>query len=300
MLYDILPEFLEGTWQVFVFFVILFAMVIILLVGIKPVDKIFRRLNKARVAREKRQFKFNYVTMVGIVAIIIATVVLAALKEYRGDYWFFMVFSFFSFFAGAIALGLLAVYVHILKVGEYRIGNGLLLLLGAALFGMAGVNFHDVLWCGTATNWFQTQSIGGYDLQAWFTFFQITDPTRWDYRIMGFYMIFQASLEAFTAILLFHKFFKLNVDGKDLHTRRRIFATYVLCLAAGTLLGFVEFVFDSPWLFSDLQYYTTLFLGIVGVAVLFIVAGFALPESINNLRSATSAHENSLDRTRVL
>ncbi len=278
----IITEFLVGTWQILVFFLVLFALVFVVLWAIKPVDKVFLRLNKTRIARGQLLFKFNYVAIVGIVTIIIATVILAALKEYRGDYWFFMVFSFFSFFAGAISLGLLAIFVHILKIGEYRLGNGLLLLLGAALFGMAGVNFHDVLWCGTATDWFQVERIGGYDLQAWFTFFQILDPARWDYRIMGFYMIFQASLEAFTAILLFHKFFKLNADGKDPRTRRLTIATYVLCLAAAIILGLVEFVFDSPWYFTDLQYYLTLFLGVGVVAILFIIVGICLPESNNN------------------
>ncbi len=282
MLYDNFPEFLGGTGQILVFFLVLIALVYFVLIGIKPVDRVFLRLNNTRITREQRLFKLNYVALVGIVAIITATVVLAALKTYRGDYWFFMVFSFFSFFAGAIALGLLAVYTHILKVGEYRLGNGLLLLLGAALFGMAGVNFHDVLWCGTATDWFLFKRIGGYDLQAWFTFFQITDPARWDYRVMGFYMIFQASLEAFTAILLFHKFFKYNADKNNLLTWRRKLAPYVLCLAAVFVLGLVEFVFDSPWYFTDLQYYTTLFLGVTGVAILFMIGGYFLPYSTIN------------------
>ena len=281
MIFVFLQEFLAGTLHISAFFFVLYVVVIILLFAMKSVNKIITRVNRVHITRAHPLFKFNYVALVGIVVIIIITVILAALKDQRGEFWFFMTFSFFAFFAGAIALGLLLVSAHILKVGEYRLGNGILLLLGAALFGMAGVNVHDVLWCGSATNWFQVERIGGYDLQAWFSFFQILDSSNWDYRIMGFYMIFQASLEAFTAFSLFHKFFLINAGGFDSHGRRRVISTYLLCFSAVIVLGVVEFAFDSPWYFSNLQYYLILFTGIPVVATLFIIAGLSLPEKGN-------------------
>ncbi|HMF33040.1 MAG TPA: hypothetical protein VKK79_16570 [Candidatus Lokiarchaeia archaeon] len=270
-----LAEMLAGTANILAFYIILFGGTILILIAVRPVDKIFVRLNRVHVTREQRLFVLNYIMIAGLIAVIVTTVVLAALKEFRGDYWFFMAFSFFSFFLGAIALGWLAPYVHFVKVGDYHVGNGILLLLGSALFGMCGVNLHDVLWCGTATDWFQNKVIGGYDLQGYFTFFQIADPTRWDYRVMGFYMIFQATIEVNAALLLFHKYFKIAETQAVATPRRRELFTYVLCLAASTLLGLVEFVFDSPWLFTDVQYYATLYIGIAAVACLFAIAGYS-------------------------
>jgi hypothetical protein len=155
-------------------------------------------------------------------------------------------------------------------------GNALLLLLSGAFFGMAGVNIHDVIWCGVSTRGFQVSSIGGRDLEMFFTFFHVVDPSQWDYRTFGLYMGLQSVVELAAATLLFAKFLKIGTrDGNRIHYPHPRM-TYGVLVIAAVVLGVVEFIFDSPWYFTDVGYYVSLFVGVPAVGALFGFAGLSL------------------------
>jgi hypothetical protein len=211
--------------------------------------------------------------VVGLIAIICVSLIIISLKEFRNDRVFFTFFGFFAFIALPVALGFLPVYWHIIRVGQYRIGDGVLLLLSCVMFAMYGVNLHDVLWCGVATDWFSNEVIGGYDLALFFTTFGISDPSRWSYRTFGIYMMMKSGVQLVTGSVALIKYFNLHSQNGLAGFRLKKYSAFGLLFLGGTFLAIVQFIFDSPWFFTDFQYYLGLFGGIVLVIFLFLKAG---------------------------
>jgi hypothetical protein len=274
-----LSDILAGTYQILAFYIVLAAVLALLLTKIGTIDKLIVRLNAKQVARGTPVFKLNYYMVIGILAFIAISTVIIAAKDARGDTLFFLVYSFLAFAAMPVAMGFLAAYVHIIRVGHYEVGNAILILAAGALFAMFGVNLHDFLWCAVDTKWFMVNYIGGLDLQLFYTTFQITDPSRWSYRTFGVYMGIQAGIELLVASLVFRKWIKMNAgvaETSPIPLRRRNYTAYVLYFLASVLLGVVEFVFDFLNLVSDTWFYATVFAGIVTVTTLFVLGGLLL------------------------
>jgi hypothetical protein len=266
-------EIFAGTYHILVVYLGFLLVITIMLTLVKPIDQLIIRLNAIHISKDQRIFRLNYLVLIGILVIIGITMVLIGWLKFRMTPEGFQIFAFFSFIAMPIGLGFLIAYSHILKVGEYQVGNGILLLFIGVMMAMAGVHIHDVIWCGVATDWYQTEQIGGYDLALFYTTFRILDATRWDYRTFGLYMCVRVIIEITTGILVYVKFVKINCQYKDTQQITFPFPTLLCMLAAAILFGIVEFIFDYPWIFTELQYYANLFLGIPIVVILFILAG---------------------------
>jgi len=245
-------------------------------------DRGIIRLNQIRITKHQPIFRLNYAMVIGIIIVTGITMLLIGWQEFRTTQAGFQIFAFFSFIAMPIGLGFLMVYIHILKVGEYRIGNGILLLFTGGMMAMAGVHLHDVIWCGVATDWYQTCRIGGYDLALFYDLFGITDTSRWDYRTFGLYMGIRVVIELNTGILGWWKYIQLNCSEGPIFHKSSRFIVPILMFLATLGFGIVAFIFDYPWMFSMEQYYTNLFIGIPLVGFLFVLAG----RSIDRIESA--------------
>jgi hypothetical protein len=266
-------EIFAGTYHILAIYVIILLGIIILLTIVKPIDQLLMRLNMIRITKDQRLFRLNYIFFIGIWVIVGITMVLIGWLKFRMTSEGFQIFAFFSFIAMPIGLGFLIAYSNILKKGEYQVGNGILLLLSGAMMAMAGVHIHDVIWCGVATDWYQIIQIGGYDLALFYNTFGIIDPSRWDYRTFGLYMSIRVIIEFTTGVLAFIKYVKISRPKIDDNSAKFPKRSLIIMLMAAILFGIVEFIFDYPWIFSDMQYYGNLLVGIPVVGLLFIMAG---------------------------
>jgi len=302
MFYQIdFPDILRDTYHILAIYLGILIAVIILFLFIKRIDISLKKLNRIHFTKADRIYKLNYAVMLGIILIIIVSLLVIGNVEFRMDPFGFQIFAFFAFIALPIAIGFSAVYMYILKQGQYRIGDGILLLLSLTMFMMAGVHIHDVIWCGVATQWYSVENIGGYDLALFFNTFGITDTSRWDYRTFGLYMALRASIELITASLVYYKYIKLgkkqentqnNTDTNEKksdiksdekieeitsNSQKHIIIPYVLFIGATIAFGIIEYFLDAPWLFSDLQYLLFIYTSIPLVTLIFIIGGLRLP-----------------------
>jgi hypothetical protein len=278
------PEIFEGTYHILAIYLGILIGSVILFLFVRRFDTLIGKLNQIRITKDKQMFKWNYAFLTGIFLVILVSILLIGPIEFRMNPTGFQIFAFFAFIAMPIAMGFSAVYIYILKGGEYRIGDGILLLLSLTMFAMCGVHIHDVIWCGVATQGYTIEQIGGYDLAQFFTLFQITDPAQWDYRTFGLYMSIRALIELTVATLAYNKFIKVNLKRNMTISRKQKVFPYVLFLIAAILFGIFEYVFDSPWNFTDIQYQLNLYVGIPIVAIIFIVGGLNLPSQIPSPR----------------
>lgn len=276
-----IAEIFEDSLQIFVWYTIILVVLIYLLLVSKKITAIFNRLNSIRISKVDKKFKLNYVAILVLISIVIASLFIIGVKQFRGvNFSFFFVFSMFAFLILPIALGLLGVYAYILKNGEYRLGSVLLLAISFASLGMVGSNLHDVLWCGVATNWYQTKRLAGYDLEMWFNIFGIYDKNQYDYRTFGLFMVYQVAIELVVATLVLYKFYKTTNEYKKIEKKKPIVLTWICLIAISVFFGTVEFIFDYPWAFTELQYAIDVYIGIPIVAVLFYLIGFKLGRNL--------------------
>lgn len=278
---DIVIEIFAGTIHILLFYLAMAILVFVLLRFTKPTDAIFIRLNSIGVNRTHKTFRLNYVVIIGAIIIILISLILISIKDFRNGPTNFQIFGFFSFIALPICIGILPIYSNILRNGGYKLGNAILFMVAGIMFAMYGINLHDVIWCGITTNWFTVEVIGGYDLELFFSMFRITDPNQWSYRTFGVYMILKSLVELEIATLLFFKLYKISSsetpatenrenDKEDAQKyKKRFKRIYWLLFATSTIFGIIVFAFDFPWAFTNLEYYVILYFGIIGVSLLF-------------------------------
>jgi len=270
-------DFLEGTIQIFIFYIILISILAYFLLFSKRFLGLFKKLNSVHITKEESIFKLNYLA-IGILIVIIAfSVFIIGFRELRANnYPMFVVFAILAFYILPIALGFLGLYAYIIGREEYHFGSAILLVVGMVSFGCLGSNLHDVIWCGVATEGYTTTNLAGDDLYLWFVFFGIMDRSITDYRIFGFYMLIQVVIEITVGTIAFYQYYKLNKEYNKIEKKKPFILSYVLFFSVGILLGIVEFIFDYPWAFTDVQYKIDVYIGIPAVALLFFLIGYYL------------------------
>ena len=127
-----------------------------------------------------------------------------------------------------------------------------------------------------ATDGYLTKIRVGDDLALYFALFGIMDKDNTDYRTFGFYMLIQVIIEITVGTIAFYQYYKLNNKYAKVEDKRQFILAYLALFSAGISLGIVEFIFDYPWLFTDLEYVLNVHLGIPVVAVSFFLIGFYL------------------------
>ncbi len=266
-----------GTLHIWIYYMLILFIVIFLLGVSRHITKLFENLNKIHIVKTHPLFKLNYGAIALLIGIIIASIVIIGYKEFRWiDFTHFQIFAGFAFSVMPFSIGVLSVYFYIIRNREYHLGNVLLLVISFVSFCMVGTNLHDVIWCAVVTNGYTVEAIGGRDLESFFAFFQFYDPSRWDYRTFGMFMIVRVCIEISVGILALHKFFRLNQKFDNRITARKKWLEFLLLISVSILFGIVQFVFDYPWAFSDLEYNINVYIGIPLVAVLYILCGISL------------------------
>ncbi len=267
-------EIFRGTAHIFVFYAIAICVVVYLLGFSKKTDSVFERLNSIAVSKENPKFKQVYLAVAILSILILFSIAIISFKELRAtSFDFFTVFAILAFWVLPIALGLLGVYSLILKEKKYQLGDAILLSICFASFGMVGSNFHDVLWCGTVTNWYQTEKIAGADIALYFNAFGIFDESRYDYRTFGLFMAVQIVLELTIGTAALYKYYKFDTLRWKKSNKSTYLKRFGLLLFAGIMLGAIEFIFDYPWAFTDLEYALDVWLGIPLIALIFFGIG---------------------------
>jgi len=267
----------NGTIQILVFYIIFFSILVSLLLFSKKFLGIFDKLNKFHFTREDSMFKLNYLAIGILIAIIGFSTFIIGFRELRaGNYPMFALFAIFAFYILPLALGFLGIYAYIIGRGEYYFGSAVLLVISTFAFASVGSNLHDVLWCGVATKGYTTTNLAGDDLYLWFVAFGITDRTKTDYRIFGFYMFLQVIIEITVGTIAFYQYYKLNKKYINIEEKRPFILAYIALFSAGISLGIVEFIFDYPWIFTDLEYILDVYIGIPIIAFAFFLIGFYL------------------------
>ncbi|MHA1292755.1 MAG: hypothetical protein ACTSQJ_08830, partial [Promethearchaeota archaeon] len=151
-----------------------------------------------------------------------------------------------------------------------------LLMIVFVCFGLLGSNLHDVIWCGIHTDWYEKEHLAGDDIAFFFNIFGIYDKDRYDYRTFGLFMLFQVLIEFIVGTIAFYKFYEIDKE-KHIKTGKKSYVlSYLMLVSAGIILGIIEFIFDSPWFFTDIEYKIDVFLGIPLIGLYFILIGFYL------------------------
>ena len=270
-------DFLDGTIQIFIFYIILISIFAYFLLFSKKFKDLFDRLNKIHITKANSIFRLNYLAIMILIVIVTVSIFIIGFREARADnFSMFVVFAILSFYILPIAIGLLGLYSYIIKNEEYSVGSIILLTISFVCFGAFGSNLHDVLWCGMATDFYQKENLAGDDIYLFFVIFGIPDKAKTDYRIFGFYMFIQIILEITIGTIAFYQYYKLNKEYTKSVSKKPYILTYFLLFSAGALLGIVEFIFDYPWAFTDVQYKIDVYIGIPVIALLFFLIGYYL------------------------
>lgn len=267
----------NGTYQILLFYVIFLSILIYLLFFSKRFLGIFDKLDKFHFKKGDSKFWLNYLAIGILIGIIAFSAFIIVFREARaGNFPMFVLFAILSFYILPVALGFLGIYAYIIGRGEYYFGSAILLAISMVCFGCLGSNLHDVIWCGVATDGYLTKVRVGDDLALYFALFGITDKNDTDYRTFGFYMLIQVIIEITVGTMAFYQYYKFNRKNSKIESKKLYFLAYISLFLVGALLGIVEFIFDYPWIFTDLQYVLDIYVGIPVVAFLFFLIGYYL------------------------
>lgn len=261
--------YLDGTYHILIFFIILLIVIPIIFLLIKIVDKTINLLNKIE-CRSKIWIKtLPRIGLVVSISLLIISEIFMGFRALRqGDlFWIYAALAFvlLPFFYGFIAL-----YSYVLKKGEFKMGNAFLLFVSFSSFGWVASNVHDVIWCGVVTEFYTISHHAGEDLAFWYWVFGITDRAIFDYRAFGTYMFLSVLVEISVGTLAYYKFYKLNRDVYQ--KNKNIFLlNYVIVFCNSVFLGFVIAALDFGWVYgaSQLAYFAFMHLTIGGIVFSF-------------------------------
>ncbi|MBD3354266.1 MAG: hypothetical protein GF364_22480 [Candidatus Lokiarchaeota archaeon] len=226
-------------------------------------NKLVVRLNTKKIENKKKLVKIFFFFSFVIILIAIILINLFNMRLFRLDFentdqeaLFFTFFALFTFMLMPVVMGLVVATAYISYSEHPKWGDFLVILFASGALGMAGSFYHDVLWCGTRTEWYTIESLGGYDFDVWQI---VVNVDSYDYRLLG---ISQGTLALFLviyAIILFHKLGK--VSGNTLNQKKKLELT-LFCMFFVFFFGFFLFIIDSHWIFDANVTIHALFLGI--------------------------------------
>ncbi len=190
---------------------------------------------------------------------------------------FFTLFAGFTFLLMPFAMGIIAATTYVHNRTTFKLGNFFVLLVAFCALAMAGSFYHDVLWCGTATDWYTKVNLGGYDFDLWTI---IVGVTNRDYQLLG---ISQGTLAIFLiifAIILLWKFDSMQDAKFTWKNRLKLIITSFFSVV---FFGFFLFIIDAAWVADFNITAHILYLGFPLIALIFYLLGKSiLPEPKKN------------------
>jgi len=265
----------KGTYHIFLFYGILLFSIIYLFSVSKFFSNIIDRLDEIQVSKEDPSFKMTYFAILILIVLIAGSIIIIGQKDLRaGNFQMFVIFAILSFWIVPFALGLLALYSFIISREEYHLGREFILGISFMCFGAVGSNIHDVLWCGVHTEGYQNKKIAGSDIALFYLVFGLNDPGIVDYRSFGLFMLVQVIIELIIGSIAFYKFYSLNRNTNPDIKNSVYLKVLVMLINASVILGIIEYIFDAPWHFTDLQYNFDVYLGIPLITAFFCYIGY--------------------------
>ena len=183
---------------------------------------------------------------------------------------FFSVFAGFTFMLMPIAMGIIAATTYIHFQPKFMLGNFFALLFAFSALGLAGSLYHDVLWCGTATNWYTEVRIGNYDFDLWT---QIVGVNNRDYQLLG---ISQGTMAIYLIIYAIIILWKFNSVQEFKFTWKNKINIIITSFFAVSFFGFFLFIIDAAWAADTNITIHSLYLGFPLITYLFYYLGKAL------------------------
>jgi hypothetical protein len=188
---------------------------------------------------------------------------------------FFIIFAGFTFILMPFAMALIAATTYIHNRSTFKFGDFFILLIAFYALAMAGSFYHDVLWCGTATDWYTKVKLGGYDFDMWTL---VVGVTNRDYQLLGASQGTLALILIIFATILLWKFNSLqDVKLTWKNKIKLIFTSFFIVI----FFGFFLFIIDAAWVADFNITAHNLYLGFPLIALLFYQLGKTLLPSLN-------------------
>ena len=258
--------FLEGTFHIFlIYLLILLAVIIFPLIFKTQWKNLLNYFDKIELSQtwSKTLRLLLLCSSLGLIGGSI--LIISFFNEHlfhilpNGEISFYL-YASFAFSLLPIGFGLICVYGlirnSIIKLGQFFLGLCCFLCMG-----FAGANLHDFLWCGLATKWYSVPSEAGYDLDLWINLFR--SPTR-DYRVFGFYMGIQVIIFCVYIFLNLWRYFQGLPSNFNFLKIKLVFLGALFVSA----LGFCLLIIDYPWSFGSILTAFTVFLFIPFLSLL--------------------------------
>ena len=156
-----------------------------------------------------------------------------------------------------------------------------------AAFGVVGSNFHDILWCGEATDWFTHSAISGGELQIWVDIVgAVPAPgeVHISYDFFGFFMLLHVLFCGAIATFMLWRYTRRY--GENFLRNPNSRSAFLLAWIGALLWGYGLYLMDSSSSQSSVAWMVGTFIWIpLGIFILALSARYlsrfelALPDS---------------------
>ena len=252
------------------FYSILFSVISIILIFIHHLERILPDFN------EKQNLKLAKVYLILSIVGLILTVSFPFIFIFLDleNIVNFEMFAFITFVFPIVLAPLVTMSFYLIKPsqqkrkkneGRYLNNRNIIeLVIVYAALSIVASNFHDILWCGTRTNWFTETQHNGYELEIWVT---LVGANTYSYVFFVFYMSLHVIFCGLVSIIFFMRYAKRN--GGSLLKNRDLRKAFVLAWLAALLWGYGLFVMDSIYWHSDVTWLVATFIWIpLGILLL--------------------------------
>jgi len=183
---------------------------------------------------------------------------------------YFTIFAGFTFLLMPFAMALIGATAYIHNQSEIKFGDFFIILFAFTALALAGGFYHDVLWCGNATNWYTELSEGGYDFDVWMV---VVGVNNRDYRLLG---ASQGTLALILIVFCIILLWRFNSLSEVKLTWQKKLKGIILGIFIVLFFGFFLFIIDTAGDFDSNVTLHSLFLGIPLIALLFYQLGKTL------------------------
>jgi hypothetical protein len=135
--------------------------------------------------------------------------------------------------------------------------NSFELMVVYAAFGIIASNFHDILWCGTKTNWFVETQHNGYELEIWV---KLVGANTYSYVFFVFYMTMHVLFCIIIATIFLQRYARRY--NTSLLKDRNLQKAYGIAWLGALLWGYGIFIMDSKYWHPEISWLIGTFLWI--------------------------------------
>jgi len=203
------------------------------------------------------------ITSIGLISVFNDNIIRLQFENIEDEANFFTIFAGFTFILMPLAMGIIAATTYVHNLSQFKLGDFFVLLFAFCALAMTGSFYHDVLWCGTATDWYSRVNQGGYDFDVWTI---VVGVTNRDYQLLG---MSQGTLAIFLIIFAIILLWKFNSMQEVKFTWKNKIKIIITTLFIVIFFGFFLFIIDAAWVADFNITAHILYLGFPLIAFLF-------------------------------